>query len=255
MLEAENIYNLDVEKRKIQILENANILESDDDLARAKKLSLVIDCFIEDYFSILISNDKNNLGGSVLSSSNLDKIMLDKVNTFKSSAIKDLKNAHKTIEERMIKPENLYQFVGAVKLELANKVTRTMTTKMGSLWEDIANISPYSINPELEFDIKIKGIDLISQNFDNKKIEYQQVKTKQNTLTGSQKERSIQELSIHKNPVFCACFSLGKWTFNDSEIIKVSGKDFWHRIGIDYNIFEKNVRILILDLEKEFLEM
>ena len=46
-------------------------------------------------------------------------------------------------------------------LVTSNSVTRSLSTKMGILWEEIADISPYVIIPEFEFGIKIKGIDII----------------------------------------------------------------------------------------------
>ncbi|MCL6272223.1 hypothetical protein M3P05_20075, partial [Sansalvadorimonas sp. 2012CJ34-2] len=86
-------------------------------------------------------------------------------------------------------------------------------------------------------------------------IEYQQLKTQQNTLTGSQKTRSVQELSIHDNPVFCACFPNNKWTFNHSSIPRVSGEEFWSRIGIPYDLVLEKVNALIIELEQEYVSL
>ena len=131
-----------------------------------------------------------------------------------------------------------------------------LSTTMGLLWERLASISPYAINPEIEFNLKIKGIDLISLNVDTNEIEYQQLKTQHNTLTGSQKGRSVQELIIHDNPVFCACLANNSsWTFSHPDIPRVSGEDFWHRIGISYDVFLKSVQELVLELENEYIEI
>jgi hypothetical protein len=52
---------------------------------------------------------------------------------------------------------------------------------MGSLWEKISNISPYIINPEFEFGIKITGIDILL--FSEETVNFAQLKTLKGTLT------------------------------------------------------------------------
>ena len=86
-------------------------------------------------------------------------------------------------------------------------------------------------------------------------IEYQQLKTQHNTLTGSQKSRSIQELEIHENPVFCASFTLGSWTFNHSSIPRISGVEFWNGIGIEYSTLEIKVKDLFMEFERVFISL
>lgn len=255
MILAGALFDLAAEERKSKILNGAGIAVTDDELERSRKLAAVINSFVDDYFELAIDKDRKRDGGSVLLPDNLRKSLLKEIGVFKPLAITALRKSAPSRDTIIANPENVYQLAGAVKLSAANKATRNLSTTMGLLWERIANISPFAINPEIEFNIKIKGVDLISRNIETGKIEYQQLKTQRNTLTGSQKERSIAELSLHENPVFCACFSLGNWTFNHAEIPRISGEHFWQRIGIDYEVFERAVKDLMIDLEKIFVDL
>lgn len=252
---AKTLFNLTPEERKKKILNSVFITQTDDDLAQSRKLAEVINSFINDYFKLAIEKDKTQVNGSVLQPKNLRKSVSNEITKFRPLAISALRKSTDSRDTIVANPENVYQLAGAVKLSAANKATRNLSTTMGLLWERIANISPYAINPELEFKIKIKGVDLICQHIETGNIEYQQLKTQKNTLTGSQKGRSVAELSLHENPVFCACFSLGAWTFSHPEIPRISGKEFWSRIGIDYEIFEVAAKELMLDLEQIFIEL
>lgn len=255
MILANTLFDLPADARKSEILNSAGIVVTDDELERSRKLAAVINGFVDDYFELAIEKDTNRDNGSVLLPDNLRESLSKEISVFKPLAITALRKSAPSRDTIIANPENVYQLAGAVKLSAANKATRNLSTTMGLLWERIANISPYAINPETEFNIKIKGVDLISQNMETGKIEYQQLKTQRNTLTGSQKGRSIAELSLHENPVFCACFSLGSWTFNHAEIPRISGEQFWQRIGIDYEIFERAVKDLMIDLEKIFVDL
>lgn len=255
MLNAVDIFSCTPAQRSMKITHQAGIFTSDNEIEASRKLSQVINTFIENYFNILIKNDQSNSAGSALSKSNIAQKIDDQIALFKPTAINELNRAMPSRTELIRNAKNLYELAGAEKLASANKATRNLSTTMGLLWERIANISPYAVNPEIEFNIKIKGVDLISKNKLTNVIEYQQLKTKHDTLTGSQKSRSVSELEIHENPVFCACFSLGAWTFNDPDIPRISGPAFWNRIGIDYSIFEDKVKSLFVDLEKVFIEL
>ena len=248
MSRAENFFEMNAQKKKQIILDMAGISEIDSELERSRKLSSVVNGFVEKYFEIALGKDRRRPAGSVLLPRNLDGLIRREIDAFKPLAINALRMSAPSREEILANPDNVYQLAGATKLSAANKATRNLSTTMGLLWERIANISPYAINPESEFNIKIKGIDLISLNAKCGTVEYQQLKTQRNTLTGSQRARSIAELSIHANPVFCACFALGNWTFNHNKIPRVAGEQFWGRIGIDYETFEKNVKLLMLEL-------
>lgn len=138
-------------------------------------------------------------------------------------------------------------------LVTSNSVTRGLSTKMGRLWEEITDISPYVIIPEFEFGIKIKGVDVILRTKES--IQFAQLKTLKGTLTGSQKDRAKKELGIHDNPLFIAAFNLGDWTFNDLKIPRIAGKAFWEQIHMDYNLVENNVRNMLQKIDQAFTEL
>ncbi len=56
---------------------------------------------------------------------------------------------------------NIYNMFGAKKLSAANSVSRSLSTKLGNFWEDIANLSANVVSPEKEFGFALKGIDVI----------------------------------------------------------------------------------------------
>ncbi len=255
MLKAEDIHELSVLQRKAAILKESLINAQDSAIEATEKTSNVINTFIKDYFDILSREDAAKKEGSILIGKNLQIAIAKEMDAFAPGAIRKLQGTLPTRDSLIASAKNPYELSGAVKLSFANKATRSLSTTMGLLWEKIANISPMAINPEIEFAITIKGIDLIARNIDTGEIEYQQLKTQRNTLTGSQTGRSVEELSIHENPVFCACFSLNSWTFNHHTIPRVSGEEFWRRIGIDYSIFEGEVKKLILNIEREYVSL
>lgn len=255
MLDSVDMFNTTREQRGVLIVREANLLLNDTEIQKSQKLSQVINTFIESYFDLLIQDDLNRPSGSVLNASNISLEIDNVIRSFKGVAVEQISRSVPDREDMMRDAKNLYELGGTTKLAGANKVTRYLSTTMGLLWERIANISPYTINPESEFNIKIKGIDLITNNRITNVIEYQQLKTQRNTLTGSQKSRSVQELQIHENPVFCASFPLGSWTFNHSNIPRISGAEFWSGIGIDYTVLEHKVRNLFLEFENIFIEL
>ncbi|WP_342597850.1 hypothetical protein VKI21_09105 [Cyanobacterium aponinum UTEX 3222] len=110
---------------------------------------------------------------------------------------------------------------------------------MGHKLENIAQISNKTFSPEKELNIKLKGIDLII--YHEQKIKYVQLKTKKDTLTGSQSSRTINELKIHPYSIFAAALDMGNsWTINKNEcekyaIQRLAGKSFWSLIDLEYN--------------------
>jgi len=215
-------------------------------LNKARDYSNIINSFIVEYIEIMIKKDITSESGSILEPQNLNIQFSKVMDNWKNTKGKD------SISKIELK-QNPYTMVGANLLANANAVTRSLSTKMGELWELLAQMSPYAINPEIEFDgLKIQGIDLIALNYNTHILEYIQLKTKRDTLTGSQSPRSKTELSIHDNPVFCAAFDLGPWNFNSEEIPRVCGAEFWERIGIEYDIFTELVKEMILGLELMF---
>jgi hypothetical protein len=256
-MNAETLRGLSVAERATLINSQPKVISANTDLEKAEAISSYINSFLDDYFDLCIEEDENKENGSLLSKENQTKAMHVEIDAFLPLAVKALEKSEPDRDRLIASGKNLYEISGAVKLSFANKATRNLSTTMGLLWERLANISPYSINPESEFGVKIKGIDLISRNIHTDVIEYQQLKTQHNTLTGSQKQRSVEELSIHQNPVFCACFSTnGSWTFNHPNIPRVSGREFWSRIGINYDeVLLPVAREFITKVETEYVRI
>ena len=130
---------------------------------------------------------------------------------------------------------NVYQTAGAKKLSSANALTRTYSTKLGLLWEEIADLAPNVISPELDFGVKYKipDVDVIVRY--NGHLYYTQLKTQKNTLTGSQAPRTLAELGKYDYHWFVACIDNNSpWTFSDKKH-RLIGKEFWNKIGIDYD--------------------
>ena len=252
MLTAQEIFDLTPSERRQALLQNADVYGASNELDRCRRLSQTINQFIHEYIELRKAQDKARESGSVLEDYNLSDAIVQQIKLFKPTATSDIKNSTPPAELITQNPNNIYEKAGAAKLAGAQKTARNLSTVLGLLWEKIATLSPYSISPEQEFGLKLKGIDLISKHTETGHIEYQQLKTQQNTLTGSQKPRTVEELSIHQRPVFCSCFALGPWTFNHDIIPRRSGTDFWSSIGINYDIFERHSLALLKELEQEF---
>lgn len=226
----------------------------DSDLHTAYKYAQVLEGFIQDYILKAVEIDKNN--GSVLSKDQQEVAIKKAIDEFYPKALEELKKALPDKDKLKKNAKNLYEVAGARKLAFGNNATRTLSTTMGLLWEKLANISPYAINPEIEFGIKLKGVDAIYYDVNSHKIMYAQLKTQQNTLTGSQKSRSVSELLLHKNPAFCACFETkSSWTFSHNSIPRLLGREFWSKIGMDYDLVLGSVSNLILRLEDDYVKI
>jgi hypothetical protein len=258
MINIEIISKLPPAKRKILIEQCLVDAPSsiDEDLKESYAYSRVINTFIEEYIKRQVIKDQALEKRSVLTKENLTKKVKVEIEEFIPLAISALKNSIPSIDELKLQAKNLFEISGVRRLAFGNKATRTLSTTMGSLWERLANISPYAVITEQEFGIKLKGIDLILLNCSTDIIEYAQLKTKQDTLTGSQKSRSVKELSIHDNPIFCACFETkAGWTFNDSKVSRYAGEEVWNRIGMDYSIILESVVEMIKVLEGEYVDL
>lgn len=146
---------------------------------------------------------------------------------------------------------NLFQLVGAVKLVRANSVSRLVSTHLGSAWEEMAALSHLAVSPEVDFEVRLKGVDIVF--LENGFLRHTQIKTQKNTLTGSQKGRSISELELHPRPLFAAAFDVANWTFppkSSSGIDRVAGAEFWSKLGIKYTDVVGAARDCFLGLEK-----
>ncbi len=147
------------------------------------------------------------------------------------------------------KKNNIYQLANAYKLSAANAITRTYSTKLGLLWEKIADLAPNVISPELDLGYKIPEVDIIVL-YDNK-LYYTQLKTQKNTLTGSQTKRTIDELSKFQNHWFVACINTNCSSTIPKSLNKLIGKEFWEKIGINYDKdIEENLIMSIKEIEK-----
>ncbi len=258
MINVEEIINLTPRERNSLIEQDIEVAPDniDENLKETYEYSRIINTFIDDYIRTHAKKDQERKEGTVLSNENLTKEVNKELTVFKPLAIAELQNSIPSEDELISKGKNLYELSGARKLAFGNNATRNLSTTMGLLWERIANISPFAISPEREFDIKLTGIDIILLNRSTDVIEYAQFKTQQNTLTGSQKPRAVKELSIHDHPIFCACFETkSNWTFRDDNISRYVGAEVWSRIGIDYDIILSSVKNLIKELEDEYVSL
>ncbi|MBD2415886.1 hypothetical protein FACHB389_29220 [Nostoc calcicola FACHB-389] len=258
VLAAETLIPLTVRERKALILDHASLIDvihiADKDLHRTYKYAKVISAIAPAYFEYQIAQDKQN--GSVLESDIQSQLISTKTDKFADDFIDWLKadfEKKSAILDDHPNPQNLFELCGAKLLVTSNSVTRSLSTKMGRLWEEITNISPYVIIPEFEFGIKIKGVDITLLTEES--IKFAQLKTLKGTLTGSQRDRAKKELGIHDNPFFIAAFDLGKWTFNDPNIPRIAGKAFWEQIHMDYNLVESHVRNMLQKIDRAFTEL
>lgn len=147
---------------------------------------------------------------------------------------------------------NLFQLVGAMKLVRANSVSRLVSTHLGSAWEEMAALSHLAISPEADFGVRLKGVDIVF--LEDGYLRHTQIKTQKNTLTGSQKSRSISELKLHPRPLFAAAFDVASWTFppkTSSGVERVAGPAFWSKLGIQYTDVVGAARICFLSLEEK----
>jgi hypothetical protein len=223
----------------------------------AYRASKVINQIIDEHIDNQLRNDASLKHGSALQNENFIAATNKIFDDFRPLAEQKISELRPTVEELKAKPKNLYELVGATELAFANRVSRNISTTMGPLWELVANISPYAVNPETEFGVKIVGVDLVLKNAQSGQIEYAQLKTQKNTLTGSQSGRADSELSLHDNPIFCACFDTKpSWTYNSQKNIpKYCGPEFWNRIDIDYDLVVSSLDRLFSSLERSFVKM
>ncbi|WP_334965527.1 hypothetical protein [Nostoc sp.] len=257
-LTAETLIPLTVLERRALILHHASLIDvihiADKDLHKAYKYAKVISSIAPAYFEYQIAQDKQN--GSVLELNIQSQLISSQTDKFADNFIDWLKadfENKSAIIDHYPNPKNLFELCGAKLLVTSNSATRSLSTTMGNLWEKISNISPYIINPELEFGIKITGIDIII--FSEETVKFAQLKTLKGTLTGSQAPRAKKELTIHQNPLFIAAFNLGQWTFNAPNIPRIAGQAFWEQIHMDYNIVESHVRNMLQKIDLAFTEL
>jgi hypothetical protein len=160
----------------------------------------------------------------------IDKILVNFKEEVLIALSQEKEKFRKEIKKNKTSFKNIFEFAGCENLYLSNLYTRFISENMGHKLEDIAGIATNVFLPDKELDIKIKGIDLII--FHEEKIKYTQLKTKKDTLTGSQSSRSINELKIHPFSIFAVALDMGNsWMINKAScekynIERLAGKSF-----------------------------
>lgn len=153
------------------------------------------------------------------------------------------------------KLSNIFNFAGCEQLAKSNNYSRTITTVLGQYLERVVDDCPRTFSTEKKYSgLKLKGVDTII--YKDGVLYFTQLKTKQDTLTGSQAPRSIIELSTYPNSMFAAQFSLGNWTFNpsDSGVMRISGAEFWNLIDTDYAVIQEIVSRKMQAFEKHLFD-
>jgi hypothetical protein len=151
--------------------------------------------------------------------------------------------------------KNIFEFAQCQNLYLSNRYVNLISENLGHILEDIACISPCVFSPDKIINMKIKGVDLII--FNQGYLRYTQLKTKKDTLTGSQSDRSINELKIHQYSIFAAALDMGNsWTLSSTaarkhNISRIAGREFWSLLGLDYEIILHKLGKIVRQIEEE----
>ena len=219
---------------KISILEKAAKIEClfnvTDELKRAYSNSRAIDEFLlQEYFPNQKSPSKTQ------KSKQLKQILKKYEKDVITKLLETKDNFQEIRKTTSPRKQNLFLVAGTKNLFLSNKYTRTITTTLGNRLENILEIDKSKcFDAEIQLNLKIPGIDKFILD-ENGQIRHVQVKTKKDTLTGSQVKRSVIELGIHPNPIFAALFDFGSWHFPKHEkIARMTGDEFWSLVGLDY---------------------
>lgn len=230
-----------------------DIVPKDDELRNAYQIARILDNHLPNYFN---SNNQKLTISEI--EEEIDEILIK----FKQEILKGLSqekdNFRQEIKKNKTSFKNIFEFAGCENLYLSNLYTRFISENMGHKLEDIAGIANNVILPDKELGIKIKGIDLII--FHQNIIKYAQLKTKKDTLTGSQSSRSINELKIHPNAIFVAALDMGdSWTLSKKKcekynIQRLAGKDFWSLINLDYALILDKLAKVIKEIDQELYE-
>ena len=259
-IEASQLIPLSSSDRAKLILEHTKsvdippeIEKHNEDIQRAYRISIILTPVLLDFFREQIQRDQNQ--ESVLKKEKQSNLISQKCQEFGKQFIKSMLASKRTPQDMESNPLNLYEMCGAAIFAQSNSISRTLSTKMGDLWENIVNISPYAVSPGQDFGLRINGIDSIILPDGEKTPIFVQLKTARGTLTGSQVPRSRVELGIHKKALFAVAFSLGQWTFSSTEIPRVCGEQFWNLIKLDYPLLKSHVKEMILKIESAYVEV
>ncbi|WP_017293341.1 hypothetical protein [Geminocystis herdmanii] len=235
------------EKEKIII---PDIVPEDQELRNAYQIARILDKYLPDYFRSV--NQPLTLTEI---EQKIDKILVKFKEEVLITLSQEKEKFRKEIKENKTSFKNIFEFAGCENLYLSNLYTRFISENIGHKLEDIGGIATNVFLPDKELDIKIKGIDLII--FHEEKIKYTQLKTKKDTLTGSQSSRSINELKIHPFSIFAVALDMGNsWTINKAicekyNIERLAGESFWSLLNLDYNLILNKLAKTIKEIDKE----
>jgi len=238
------------EKDKIVI---PDIVPQDQELRNAYQIARILDQYLPDYFSRV-----NKPLTLTEIEQKIDKILVKFKQEVLFALSQEKDKFRKEIRENKTTFKNIFEFAGCENLYLSNLYTRFISENMGHKLEDIAGIANNVILPDKELGIKIKGIDLII--FHRNIIKYAQLKTKKDTLTGSQSSRSINELKIHPNAIFVAALDMGdSWTLSKKEckkynIQRLAGESFWCLINLDYTVILDKLAKVLKEIDQELYD-
>lgn len=192
----------EINSRKMSI-EIPDFVPKDRELRNAYQTARVLDPYLLSYFS----RERKGLT-DIKIEREIENILQD----FKSKVVNTLQKEKakflQSIDNNRTAFKNLFEFSKSKNLYLSNIYTRVITESLGHKFEEIAELSDRVFIPDRMLGLKIKGIDLVL--FDRGCIRYAQLKTKRDTLTGSQSSRSVNELKIHQNSIFAAALDMGK---------------------------------------------
>ncbi|HEY9665542.1 MAG TPA: hypothetical protein V6C91_01995 [Coleofasciculaceae cyanobacterium] len=224
------------------------------DLHRAYQISTVLTPALPEFIEHQIQEDISL--GSVLDKDRQSIAIATECEKFAERFIASIPALVRSPGEMESNPRNLYEMSGAAVFVESNSISRNLSTTMGDLWETIANISPYAVNPERDFGLKITGIDSIILSGGKGAPVFVQIKTQRNTLTGSQAPRSRRELELHQHRLFAAAFCTGGgWTFSSMTIPRVCGAEFWTMVELNYELLKFHVKQMILKIQSAYIAL
>ncbi|MDB9314496.1 hypothetical protein PN462_15395 [Spirulina sp. CS-785/01] len=248
----------EIKQRIIQEIKNKKSLISVPEIVLPDLVETYKICRVLDESLALFFDEKEDYNNYSYINAEIDEIL----NIFKTEVLTALQN--KKVQFRSIdrsqpfKFRNIFEYAGSENLYLSSIYTRFISENLGHKLEDIANISQQVFIPEKELNLSLKGIDLII--YDQGLIKYAQLKTKKDTLTGSQRSRSVDELKIHPHSMFVAALDMGK-SWNPSpkiakanQIELLAGEDFWSLIGLDYTVILNKLSKVINEIDKELYQ-
>ena len=226
------------------------------DLVDTYQICRLIDDFIFEYFQENRTTDTDIADNS-------DQKIDDALDEFQSKVVEKILKEKQDFKNISLKKKkgfkNIFEFAQCENLYLSNKYVNLISESLGHTLEEIASISSQVFVPEKILNFKIKGVDLVV--FNQGIIKYTQLKTKKDTLTGSQSDRSINELKIHPNSVFAAALDMGNsWTISktkakENNIELLAGQAFWSMLDLDYETILNKLKMTVRKIEKKLYQV